>query len=248
MGSTSISFSVLLAAILAVSSLIMVESASAQSIPTPAVPEFTLTLISSPPDSHFVNKTIELAIKNQPSFPKNGFFYNVRIRINDDNWGPLYPNNNSVPNQSDGEYTILSYSSGYLGVEYQYHLGYKVENLTADDKIDFQVQAMVGSIHRVFNPNATNQLEMYPYIFSGGTSDWSNTQTITIPETSTSPSPNPTPTPTIPELSLLAIFPLFISLLSLGLLYRKHRKTARLSAKLFHSYVVCDRLRRRDDD
>lgn len=223
MGSTSISFSVLLAAILAVSSLIMVESASAQSIPTPAVPEFTLTLISSPPDSHFVNKTIELAIKNQPSFPKNGFFYNVRIRINDDNWGPLYPNNNSVPNQSDGEYTILSYSSGYLGVEYQYHLGYKVENLTADDKIDFQVQAMVGSIHRVFNPNATNQLEMYPYIFSGGTSDWSNTQTITIPATPTILSLTPTPTPTVPELSWLVIVPLLLSLLSIAMVLR-HRK------------------------
>jgi len=61
------------------------------------------------------------------------------MKVNDGNWSLLYPNSNSVPNQSDGEYTILSYSSGYLGVEYQYHLGYKVETLTASDKVDFQV-------------------------------------------------------------------------------------------------------------
>jgi hypothetical protein len=201
MGSLSKGFSLLIVVILAVSSIIFVESAFAQSIPKPSVPEFTAKLISSPPESQSVNRTIELSIKNQPSIS----FYNIRMRVNDANWGILYPNNNSVPNQSDGEYTILSYRSGYLGVEYQYHLGYKVENLTAGDKIDFQVQAMVGSIHRVFNPNFTNQIDMYSYVFTGVTGDWSNTQTVNIPETSSSVSPSPT----VPEFSVTVILPLF---------------------------------------
>ncbi|MBE3115630.1 hypothetical protein IMZ68_00340, partial [Candidatus Bathyarchaeota archaeon] len=76
--------------------------------------------------------------------------------------------------------------------------------LTAGDKIDFQVQAMVGSIHRVINPNFTNQLDMYPYVFTGETGDWSNIRTITIPSSELSP------TPSVPELSWLAILPLFV--------------------------------------
>ncbi|MBE3115960.1 hypothetical protein IMZ68_02025, partial [Candidatus Bathyarchaeota archaeon] len=94
----------------------LVPLVNAQSASKPSVPEFTAKLISSPPESQSVNRTIELSIKNQPSIS----FYNIRMRVNDGNWGLLYPNNNSVPNQSDGEYTILSYRSGYLGVEYQY--------------------------------------------------------------------------------------------------------------------------------
>ena len=41
---------------------------------------------------------------------------------------------------------------------------------------------MIGYIRRVYNPNATNQLEMYPYVFTGETSDWGETQIVTIPE------------------------------------------------------------------
>jgi hypothetical protein len=165
--------------------------------PTPSVPEFTVTLVSPPPDSHFVNKTIELSIKNHPSFSNYGFFYNVRIRINDGNWSLLYTIDD-VPSQSTGEYTNLSYPSDQPVVEYQYNLGDRIQDLFAGDKVDFQVQAMIGSIHRTFNPNATNQLEMYPYVFTGEMSDWSRIQTITIPEGNASPIQEPTlnPSPT----------------------------------------------------
>jgi hypothetical protein len=160
------------------------------SAPKPAVPEFTAKLISPPVESQSVNRTIELSIKNQMSVS----FYNVRMRVNDGSWSLLYPNNNSVPAQSSGEHTILSYLSGHLGVEHQYALGYKAQNLSAGDRVDFQVQAMTGSIHRVYNPNHTSQLDMYPYVLTGETSDWSSTQTITIggsPEVSPSQSPTP---------------------------------------------------------
>src|SRR5208283_1047482 len=221
MGSISKGFALFFILIMAISglSLMMAKPAFAQTptpstIPKPSVPEFTVTLISSSPESHFVNKTIELSIKNQPSVS----FYNVRMRVNDGNWSLLYPNNNSVPTQSNGEYTILSYSSGFLGVEYQYNLGYTSQNLSAGDKVDFQVQAMIGSIHRVFNPNATNQLEMYPYVFTGQINDWSNTQTITIPASSTSASasPSPSPIPSVPEFPTWIILPLFAVIMLLS--------------------------------
>ena len=203
MGNDKKSFILFMVVILTVSSLIIVEFASAQSTSKLSVPEFTAKLISSPLESQSVNRTLELSIKNQPSIS----FYNIRMRVNDGNWSLLYPNSNSVPNQSNGEYTILSYNSGYLGVEYQYHLGYTIENLTAGYKIDFQVQAMVGIIHRVLNPNFTHgQYDMYPYVFTGETGDWSNIRTITIPSSELST------TPSVPEFSLLTILPILLTI------------------------------------
>jgi hypothetical protein len=72
---------------------------------------------------------------------------------------------------------VLSYA---LAGENTYILGDKIVEFPAVAQVDFQVEAMTGFVHRVFNPNATNQLEMYPYVFSGETSGWSNTQTLTI--------------------------------------------------------------------
>ncbi len=202
--------------------LITVQPANAQSTPKPSVPEFTAKPIFSPPENQSVNKTIELSIKNQPSV----LAYNVRMRINDGDWRLLYPNNNSVPIQSDGEYTILSYSSGYLGVEYQYNLGYTSQNLSAGDKVDFQVQAMIGSIQRVFNPNFTSQLDMYPYVFIGESSGWSNTQTIRIPDGLSSPNSTLSPTPSVHELSWLIILPLLVATFTYAVvgLFRKHNR------------------------
>lgn len=221
MGNISKSFALILIIAISSLSLIVIKPVCAQSIPTPSVPEFTVTIISSPPDSHFVNKTIELSIKNQPSFANYGFFYNVRIRINGGNWSLLYTIDD-VPSQSSGEYTNLAYPSDQPVVEWQYNLGDSIHDLFAGDKVDFQVQAMIGSIHRIFNPNATNQLEMYPYVFTGEMSDWSGAQTITIPATSTL---SPTPTPTVPEFPSVTILLLTAAVVSAGLMfYSKKRK------------------------
>jgi len=222
MCSISKSLALILSGAIVTLCLITVQPANAQSIPKPSVPEFTAKPIFSPPENQSVNKTIELSIKNQPSV----LAYNVRMRINDGNWRLLYPNNNSVPIQSDGEYTILSYSSGYLGVEYQYNLGYTSQNLSAGDKVDFQVQAMIGSIQRVFNPNFTSQLDMYPYVFIGESSGWSNTQTIRIPDGLSSPNSTLSPTPSVPELSWLIILPLLVATFTYAVvgLFRRHNR------------------------
>jgi hypothetical protein len=178
-------------AIILTSGTLMIEAVSAQSTSEPSIPEFTVRLISSAPESQSTNKTIELSIKNQPSVSGIGFFYMVRARINDGNWSLLYTIDN-VPGKSSGEYTTLSYPSDQPVVEYQYMLGDKLKNLFPGDRIDFQVQAMIGLIHRVYNPNHTSQLDMYPYVFTGEISQWSQTQTVTIPDnlaTSTAASP-----------------------------------------------------------
>ena len=121
-------------------------------------------------------------------------------------------------------------------VEYQYYLGDRIENLFAGDKVDFQIQAMIGNIRRIYNPNHTSQLDMYPYVFTGEVSDWSNTQTITMPDGSaSSPTPDPTtptttPTTTtpsdyIPQTTLLLVGIATVVLIVLLLaLIRKHQK------------------------
>jgi hypothetical protein len=169
-------FALLLVLTLAVSSLIVVKLARA-SIAKPSIPEFTVKLVE--------NRTIDVAIKNQLFVPyynassgwNISFYYNVRIKggiIQD--WTELYLVED-VPTQSDSEYTVLSYA---LTGENTYILGDKIIEFPAVAQVDFQVEAMIGYVHRVFNPNATNQLEMYPYVFTGETSGWSNTQTLTI--------------------------------------------------------------------
>jgi hypothetical protein len=187
--------SILLALVLTLNSVIVAQSISAQSTPKPSVPEFTAKLFSPPAESQMVNRTIELTVKNQPSVSGHGFFYMVRARVNGGNWSLLYTIDN-VPGRSSGEYTTFSYPSDRPVVEYQYYLGDRIQNLYPGDKADFQVQAMIGSIHRVYNPNHASQLDMYPYVFTGEVSDWSSTQTITIPDSSASASPNP-PTSTV---------------------------------------------------
>jgi hypothetical protein len=199
MGYISTKLTLLLILALSVATLTIVESASAQSTPEPSVPEFTAQLISPPADSQMVNRTIELTVKNQPAASGIGFFYMVRARVNGGNWSLLYTIDN-VPGRSSGEYTVFSYHSDGPVVEYQYYLGDRIQNLYPGDRADFQVQAMTGSIHRVYNPNHTSQLDMYPYVFTGEVSDWSNTQTITMPDGTVSASPTPTPTsPLTPE-------------------------------------------------
>jgi hypothetical protein len=55
-----------------------------------------------------------------------------------------------------------------------------------DIQNDVQVEAMLRSIGRDAHYNPA------PWVFTGQTSDWSNTQTVIIPETSASASPNQT--------------------------------------------------------
>jgi len=155
-------------------STVLVKFAFAQSMPKPSVPEFTV---------QFVNETIEVKVKNQPfvSYYDTSInwsidlYYNIRIKGNfSEDWIELYLIE-EVPISSYSEYTVLSYSQ--IG-ENSYILGNRIIEFPADSQVDFQVEAMIGYIQRVFNPNWTSHLEMYPYVFTGETSGWSATRTI----------------------------------------------------------------------
>ena len=166
--------------------------------PKPLVPEFTVKLISSLPEAN--KTTIELTIKNQPFDNNNiyhySFFYNVRIKTNDENWTDLYDPEDGYPTQSNSDYTVLSYVSGesayYPSTDYPLSPSMRVGILPSNGQVDFQVEAMIGYRDRGIYSGG-----IMPYVFKGETSDWSNTQTITINAGTPSPTPTPTSKPTV---------------------------------------------------
>jgi hypothetical protein len=250
MGNFSKGFLLLLVVILAVSILMMIKSASAQSIPKPSVPEFSLkfvdasyfvpTTYSTDPytganvthPSYFVdNRTIEVIIKNQPftRYANNGqiidLYFNMRTRgYYEENWTNSYSIDDVYPNQTNTNYTVLIFRSqgdGYFLISNSaYSSSHAGFYAPSNGKVDFQMEAMIGSIHR----DASQFLA--PWGFYGETSGWSNTQTITIPETSTltTPTLNPTSTPKVPEVSLLVVIPLIFGAFTIALTLR-HRRT-----------------------
>jgi hypothetical protein len=118
--------------ILTVSSLAIVESAFAQSIPKPSVPEFTVKFVNASysvtttnpytgvsETSLVVNNSIKITIKNQPfDYSNNGLtyqiYYNIRIKphfSNTDNWTEVYPLENltSSPANANGIFPFSWY-------------------------------------------------------------------------------------------------------------------------------------------
>jgi hypothetical protein len=217
-----------IAVILAISILAVIVSGSAQTIPKPSVPQFNVKFVDAsynvaPSSSinpytgqnitvdgyHVENRTIELIIKNQPftSYIQNGenisFYYNVRWRGHyETNWTNVYTVDNYFTSESKSDFTTLVYLVDSNCPPFWDHL---VNGGTAD----FQVQAMIGYIGRTVG--------FASWYFSGETSDWSSTQTITIDESSVFPS--------VPEFSITAILSLLVVLPLIAIvLMRKKRK------------------------
>jgi hypothetical protein len=256
--------SLLLILILASSSIMIINTAFAQSILKPSVPEFSLKYVDYsfdvPPKYgidqytgqnitiqsgyHVDNRSIEFTIKNQ-QFTSNkdssgnaiNLYYNFRFEGSyGESWTyyPERPDGSSVIHYNGGPLPTNDYedyppyyrasNSGYtitpLGINLieiigNQKIGVLHQELPNGINIQFEIQAMIGYFTR----------NSYGYfIFTGQTSDWSSTRTITIGETSssTSPTPNPTPTPSVPEFSWLMILPLFI-FMSVAVLIRKRK-------------------------
>ena len=186
---------------LVASSLAMFEPASAQSIPTPSVPELSVRYVDN---SYYVstpttitdqygnsrvvqgyveNKTVEFFIKNQAftpyTIPYNSsdpyntgqtvnLMYNIRMKMHsDNNWQYITHLSDGYLKQSDTNSTIASYQ-----LENLFPMG------VPSGQVDFQVQALIGYVHRYPTLNS--------WTLNGTQSDWSKTQTITIPESSSS--------------------------------------------------------------
>lgn len=256
MGIIDKSLALVLILIMAISSLslMIVSSALAQSIPKPSVPEFTIKSIGPsfdiPPiyssDSetgqiviaengyHIEYSAVEITITNQ-LLPIS--FYNIRIKGHnqpDNYWNELFRADEGFLKPSNSNYTRTT-----IPVEGAQNVGIVVPTGT---QTDIQVEAMIGRISRQFNPNATSQIDMYPYVFSGETSGWSNTQIVTLPTktplnpnpTSSSPTTTPTTCPTsnsVPLNMFVAVVAVFsvVVVAQLILLFRRHQKPSSLS-------------------
>jgi hypothetical protein len=263
MGKISKTFALLLTLIIAMSCLILiVKPANAQTIPKPSVPEFSIGIISHPYDipqttevdpytgktiitqqgSHVENKSIEVTIKNQDyTYEDNGKIYwlvlNVGIKGHfGSEWSypfsfDKYITTDTSLKQSSGQYTIAEIP---------------IDNYDSDSQLDIQVQALLvhsAEVMHYRHIQGEGELEWGYELVEW--SDWSTVQTIKLADgsvsISTSPTPNPTqspsPSPTVPELSWLAILPLFAVMLFVAVKIR-HQKPQTSSNDLFPSRAI----------
>ncbi|MCW3994662.1 MAG: hypothetical protein NWE98_00745 [Candidatus Bathyarchaeota archaeon] len=254
-------FSLILAAFLAASSLIMVESATAQSIPKPSVPEFTVKYVdrsytvpanysyeTNPYTGEQVrtghgeyrvdNETIELKIRNQPftpyKDPETQRFYQLCYNVSwkghyQDTWNyyRYYIDSYSQPSEgsvgyghlaSNSEYTILLFSFGTdrESSENMPNLG----KLPPNSQVDFRVQALFGYYTVTMVDWVPGFRPTYANIFTGTSSDWSDTQTITLHPTSLpTPTQPSTSTPTLDSSPIMFDITKIIEGCSLGIFF-----------------------------
>lgn len=185
----------LLIAMLATSSLILVGSASAQSITKPSVPEFTLKYVDhsydmpptysidpytgqniTHPGYHVENKTIDIIIKNQPfTSSMDGatyqLYYNVRQKGSyEENWTEgrwTDSGPGSLVPQSNSQSTVISIP---------------VHSYPINASLDFQIQAVIGGYYQHIPPSPLVPAVTYFGVLASGESKWSSTQTIIIPD------------------------------------------------------------------
>lgn len=185
--------------------------AETEYIPKPAIPEFTVKYADNSYDIpatydtnqytgqtevlqagyHVQNKTVEVAIRNQPFTPytdSNGntvrLWYSVRMKGHFvDAWS--YPDygswsgDNYVPANPDSEYTVIVY--GIIGDDN----GYLSLDIPDGGQADFQVQAFTGYSTVVSDPPSpadvfSHGVPSQHQVFAGVTSDWSATQMVTV--------------------------------------------------------------------
>lgn len=269
-------FSLLFIVILAATSLTILQTTTAQTTPKPSTPEFTLTLITHPYDVasvtttdpytgktkiiqegyHVENKTIEVTIKNQPFIPYNDangnyvmLSYNVSLKGHyTDDW-EYYPIAIKTPlKATTGEYTVVTFGIYNPDIQYIFNI-----NIPESGEIDFQVKSLIGYyiIKEVRYPVPGGPF--YNITFVGQASDWSNIQTISIPDglvTTSTPNPTETPTSTLPpdssptlynsssntlltdnaQLTIIAVtVSVLVAVIISLLLYVKHLKSKMLS-------------------
>jgi hypothetical protein len=198
---------------------LMAVSVYAQST-KPSAPQFTIKVLSE--------GNLQLVIENQhftSSSSVNAIEYYYRVK--DHNSQQWMRNGGDGQLQSGSKTTVIEI---FLSPFLQSFL----DNSTV---LDFQVQAKTGYYLVTQKPG---YMPGIPPVGPGNgyteitfneseTSDWSNTQTITLSANvplSPSPSPNTSasPTPSVPEFSWLMILPLFGSALFIAVILR-HRKT-----------------------
>ena len=202
-------FCLCLIVILALSSMLMIIPTDAQTIPKPSVPEFTVRWVNnsytipetSTTDPYFgniinnpsqlkINYSIEVIINNQPT--DETLKYNTRIKGHfDSNWtGPIYSYENAPTMSNQSTTSIIFTSTSNDGI-YDTPNAWTTIKVPINGQLDFQVQAFVG--YYTNNGDTTTPLGSSMY-YTTVRSDWSSTQTLTIPASSSSVTPAPSST------------------------------------------------------
>jgi hypothetical protein len=245
-----------LVVILTVSSLMMVNSVNAQTnltIPTPAVPEFsvgvvdhsydiptTTTITIDPytgeektniqPGYHVENFTTDITIKNQPFKSDTegliDLFFNIRVKGHyEQNWTELF----HITGRSNDN-TLLRQSHNQFTV-YSYFKQYPAQGV-----VEFQVEAFiaVGIIdegpfgHWVYKESGWSPTQTITigdnYTISTFSSSITNIPYPSLPEVTTE-SPSPTPTPTVPEFPITATLIAVLAAVSLLLIIGKRKQS-----------------------
>ena len=243
-------------------------------IPTPSVPTFTVQPVGPPT---IVNTTysldqntgqivakigytneysaVNITIKNQifSNLGSNTFYYNVRMKPHNSasNWTVLWsqnelnnPNSEDFPTQSNSEYTIIPV--GIFGPTYTEYYVFP-GGIPVGAETDFQVEAMIGQVYTI-KPG----FDSWATAFSGATSGWSNTETVTVPANiplSPTPAPSsststqtPTPTPSLTSVSsasyasllliALVVIAFLLAIIIFLLLYMRKRGSASSQTKI----------------
>lgn len=159
------------------------------------------TITTTVPGYHVENKTVDVTIKN----PSGATYYNFRWKGTFENEWKYSPYN---PNRGKLAYFIPDgYSVPFQASKSAYStfsLYFLPKTITPGGSIDVQVQALYGNFRAEPYVHAGwVDAPTYDFYFEGETSEWSSTQTITIPQT--------TPSPSVPELPAFALIPLLLA-------------------------------------
>jgi hypothetical protein len=185
------------------------------------------TTTTTIPEQHIENKAINITIENQP-FPStvNGYTANLYYIVQTK---PHFGNNSDWEQESYYYFPINTTSaiSGALPADSGFYLPTQSStntttiqypaNYNVGDQVDFQVKAVLGYYYTTPINIGGQSIQIYvnETLFAYQTSDWSPTQTFTMPNT-------------ISEFPTLIILPLLLSLFSVAVIVR-HRKTANLN-------------------
>ncbi len=190
--------------------------------PTYGIDPYTGENVTTQAGYHVENKSIVFTIKNQPftsykdaSGNYTSLYYNVRFKGHyEDKWSyfPYDPADgyatgsySDTYNASDSDYTIILVRMKVVTTGRM-----RLTGIPAGGQVDFQMQALIGHLDKIYTGSTGfawfgDEMDHY-YVFTGETSDWSDTQTLTIGESQTS-TPSPETTPTQPPSPIIAPTP-----------------------------------------
>lgn len=208
------------------SSLMIVESANAQTIPKPSVPEFTMKYsdysYDEPPvygidpntdervvvvkGYHVDNRSIQFSIKNQPftpfTDPSSGrtidLFYNIKYKVGSE-WISMFGGERMFyAGRTDSNFSpYVEFGYPIQNYNSQYTIiTFNFLDVPRNGNMDIQVQALEGYTNSSIVGESHIFFATYYYAFYGEKSGWSSTQTINLADGSVSNSNAPNPTPT----------------------------------------------------